>query len=99
MAITRINRFRAKPDSAAAVNDFLRSVIARIVDAPGCRSCELFVQRDDLTRLTIIEVWDSLALLRLAPSKPSVTAVPRSGGTDVRSSGTPHSNATPVYTR
>lgn len=60
MAITRINRFPAKPDSAAALNDFLRSVIARIVDAPGCRSCELFVQRDDLTRLTIIEVWDSL---------------------------------------
>jgi len=60
MAITRINEFQAKPDKAAALRDFLRSVIARIRDAPGCRSCELLVQRDDPTRLAIIEVWDSV---------------------------------------
>ena len=60
MAITRINQFQAKPDKAAALCDFLRSIIARIIDAPGCRSCELLVQRDDPTRLAIIEVWDSV---------------------------------------
>ncbi len=60
MPITRINEFQAKPDKAAALRDFLRSVIARIIDAPGCRSCELLVQRDDRTRLAIIEVWDSV---------------------------------------
>ena len=60
MAITRINEFQATPDNAAALRDFLRSVIARIIDAPGCRSCELLVQRDDPTRLAIIEVWDSV---------------------------------------
>ena len=38
MAITRINEFQAKPDRAAALCDFLRSVIARIIDTPGCRS-------------------------------------------------------------
>ena len=31
-----------------------------LLDAPGCRSCELLVQRDDPTRLAIIEVWDSV---------------------------------------
>jgi len=60
MPITRINEFQAKPDKAAALREFLRSVIARIIDAPGCRSCELLVQRDDPTRLAIIEVWDSV---------------------------------------
>src|SRR5260370_26627226 len=60
MVITRINEFQAKPDGAAALRDFLRSVVARIIDAPGCRSCELLVQRDDPTRLAIIEVWDSV---------------------------------------
>jgi len=60
MAITRINEFQATPDKAAALREFLRSVIARIIDAPGCRSCELLVQRDDPTRLAIIEVWDSV---------------------------------------
>src|SRR2546430_15538456 len=60
MAITRINEFQAKPDKAAALCDFLRSIIARIMDAPGCRSCELLVQRDDPTRMAIIEAWDSV---------------------------------------
>src|SRR5206468_2269313 len=60
MEITRINEFQAKPEQAAALRDFLRSVIARIIDAPGCRSCELLVQHDDPTRLAIIEIWDSV---------------------------------------
>jgi quinol monooxygenase YgiN len=60
MAITRINKFQATPDKASALRDFLRSVIARINDAPGCRSCDLLVQRDAPTHLAIIEVWDSV---------------------------------------
>src|SRR5207247_10972699 len=36
MPITRINEFKAKPDQAVALRDFLRSVIARIIAAPGC---------------------------------------------------------------
>ncbi len=73
MAITRINEFQAKPDRAPALRDFLRSVIARIIDAPGCRSCELLVQRDDPTRLAILEVWDSVeahqaSVSRIPPS-------------------------------
>src|SRR5947207_11182069 len=73
MAITRINEFQSKPDKAAALRDFLRSVIARIIDAPGCQSCELLVQSDDPTRLAIIEVWDSVeahqaSVSRIPPS-------------------------------
>lgn len=60
MAIPRISEFQAKPDKAIALRDFLRSVIACIIDAPGCRSCELLLQRDDPTRLAIIDVWDSV---------------------------------------
>jgi quinol monooxygenase YgiN len=60
MAITRINEFQAEPDKVVALRDFLRSIIARIIDAPGCRSCELLVKRDDPGQLAIIEVWDSV---------------------------------------
>jgi quinol monooxygenase YgiN len=73
MAITRINEFQSKPDKAPALRDFLRWVIARILAAPGCRSCELLVQHDDPTRLAIIEVWDSVeahqaSVSRIPPS-------------------------------
>ncbi len=73
MAITRINEFQAKPDKAVALRDFLRSVIGRIIDAPGCRSCQLLLQRGDPTRLAIIEVWDSVeahqaSVSRIPPS-------------------------------
>ena len=60
MAITRINAFQAKPDKAAALRDFLRSVIALVIEAPGCRSCQLLLHDDDPTRLAIIEVWDGI---------------------------------------
>lgn len=60
MAITRINEFQAPPDKAPALRDFLRSVIALVLDAPGCRSCDLLRHHDDPTRFAIIEVWDSI---------------------------------------
>ncbi len=61
MPITRLNEFQAAPAQATALRDFLRSIIARIIDAPGCRSCELLVQQDDPARFAIIEVWESVA--------------------------------------
>jgi quinol monooxygenase YgiN len=69
MAITRINEFQVKPDKASALRDFLRSVIARIIDAPGSHSCELLLQHDDPTRLAIIEVWDSVEAHQAAVSR------------------------------
>jgi quinol monooxygenase YgiN len=60
MTVTRINEFQAPPDRARALRDFLQSVIALILGAPGCHSCELLRQHDDPTRFAIIEVWDSV---------------------------------------
>jgi len=61
MAITRINTFEAKPGKAAALREFLTSVISLISDAPGCRSVELLLGADNSGQLAIIEVWDSVA--------------------------------------
>jgi len=69
MAITRINEFRAPADKASALGDFLQSVIARILDAPGCRSCQLLRHHDDATRYAIIEVWDSIEAHQAAASR------------------------------
>ena len=71
MSITPINECQAHPDEATALRDFLRSVIARILDAPGCRSCERLVQHDDPTCGAIIEVWD-----RVVAHQASVSRIP-----------------------
>jgi len=67
--ITRINQFQAPPNKGTALRDFLRSIIALILDAPGCRSCELLSQHDDPTRFAIIEVWDSIAAHQASVSR------------------------------
>ena len=77
MAITRINQFQAKPGEAAALREFLRSVIGLVRDAPGCRSCELLSQHDDPTRLAIIEVWDSIDAHQAAASRIPPTLLKR----------------------
>src|SRR5207244_12609731 len=68
MPITRINEFQAKPDKSAALREFLSSVIARIIDAPVCRSCELLVPPDDSTRLAIMVVSDGLVAYQASRS-------------------------------
>ena len=69
MAITRINTFQAPSDKGPALHDFLRSIIARILGAPGCRSCELLTHHDDPTRFAIIEVWDTIAAHQASVSR------------------------------
>ncbi|MGE5760352.1 MAG: putative quinol monooxygenase [Gemmatimonadota bacterium] len=49
--------------------DFLRSIISRILDAPGCLSCELFQHYDDPAKFAIIEVWDSIAAHQASVSR------------------------------
>lgn len=68
-AITRINEFRAPPDKATALRNFLTSVIALILDAPGCRSCQLLRHHEDPTRFAIIETWDSVAAHQASVSR------------------------------
>ena len=60
MAITRINTFEAKPGQASELLEFLSSVIALIIGAPGCRSVELLVGHDAPGRLAIVEIWESV---------------------------------------
>ncbi len=74
MSITRINDFRAAPSRERALQDFLRSVIAMIKDAPGCRDVELLVDREDPAHLVIVEVWSDVgahqaAAARIPPDK------------------------------
>jgi quinol monooxygenase YgiN len=69
MAVTRINEFQAHPDKGLALGEFLQSVIARILDAPGCRSCELLRHHDDPAKFAIIEVWDSVEAHQAAASR------------------------------
>jgi quinol monooxygenase YgiN len=60
MAITRINHFQARTDKAEALRDFLRSIIALVEGATGCRSCTLLADQQDPTRFVIVEVWDNV---------------------------------------
>lgn len=69
MAITRINEFQAPLDKASALRAFLRAVIGLILDAPGCRSCDLLRHHDDPTRFAIIEVWDSISAHQASVSR------------------------------
>jgi quinol monooxygenase YgiN len=61
MAITRINHFEAKPESAAELRAFLTSVVGVIQSTAGCRSVRLLEALDAPQRLVIVEVWDSVA--------------------------------------
>jgi quinol monooxygenase YgiN len=69
MAIVRINEFHAAPDKAAALREFLGSVIDVIKTSPGCQACELLAQQDDPARLVIVETWDSVAAHQAAATR------------------------------
>jgi quinol monooxygenase YgiN len=74
VAITPINDFRAAPGKERDLRDFLTSVIAIIREAPGCRTVELLIDRDDVAHLVIVEHWDDIAshqatAARIPPSR------------------------------
>jgi quinol monooxygenase YgiN len=69
MAITRINEFKAAADKASELGEFLTSVIGLILDAPGCRSCQLLRHHEEPTRYAIVEVWDSIEAHQSAASR------------------------------
>jgi quinol monooxygenase YgiN len=61
MSIARIGECRAKDGQAAAVAEFVQSVIvAGVADSPGCLSCHAWQSHDDPHRFFIIEVWESV---------------------------------------
>ena len=60
MPITRINQFEAKPGLEEKLHAFLQSVIAVILNCPGCISCRLLRSTDNRAQLAIIEEWDNI---------------------------------------
>lgn len=60
MSITRINDFRAMPDAADSLRDFLTSIMPPIASSTGCQSCQLLQSKDELGHFLLVEVWDSI---------------------------------------
>ena len=60
MTIIRFGEFSAQPETSDALRDFLLSIMSIIKSADGCESVSLYQSKDNPTRFTIIEVWDSI---------------------------------------
>lgn len=74
MTITRIGETQAKPGLTAELRDFLISILPMIKSSQGCESVTLYQSRDDPTKFTIVEVWDSIeshhaSLANIPPEK------------------------------
>lgn len=59
MSIARIGEFRGNPGRIDELKEFLLSIIPLIKSSPGCQSAQLYQSQEDLTRFTMIEIWDS----------------------------------------
>ncbi|HEX5837056.1 MAG TPA: antibiotic biosynthesis monooxygenase family protein [Anaerolineales bacterium] len=71
MTITRIGQTQAKPELTAELRTFLISILPMIKSSQGCESATLYQSRDDPTKFTIVEVWDSIE-----SHQASVTNIP-----------------------
>ena len=60
MSVYRIGETQAKPETIEALRDFLISIMSGIKESAGCESVQLFQSKEDPTKFTMIEVWDSL---------------------------------------
>jgi len=60
MSITRIGETQAKPETTESLRGFLISIMPMIKSSHGCESVTLYQSQADLTKFTMIEVWDSL---------------------------------------
>ena len=60
MTIARIGETQAKPETAAALRDFLISIMPGIKSSPGCEAVTLYQSQDDPTKFTMIEIWESI---------------------------------------
>jgi len=71
MSIYRIGETQAKPETTEALRDFLMLIMSTIKASQGCESVTLYQSKDDPTKFTMIEVWDSIEL-----HKASVKNIP-----------------------
>lgn len=74
MGIARIGETRAKAGFESALRAKLESLVTQIAALPGCTGCELFVSRDEPTRMLMIERWESLeahkaAVMNISPEE------------------------------
>lgn len=61
MNITRINKLEAKEGMAAALHEFLKSIVPFVQQSQGCLSCQILQNQDRQNEFVVIEMWDSLS--------------------------------------
>lgn len=79
MNISRIGEVQAKPELVGELRDFLLSIMPIIKSSSGCESVTLYQSKDDPTKFTMIEVWDSVESHRA-----SVKNIPPEKLSDIR---------------
>ena len=89
MSISRIGAFTGNPERIDELKEFLFSILPIITSSHGCKSVQLYQSKDDPTRFTMIEVWDSIESHRtsvknipsemLAQIQPLLGAAPQGG--------------------
>jgi quinol monooxygenase YgiN len=87
MSIARIGETQARPETIAALRDFLISIMPGIKSSQGCESVILYQSQGDPTKFTMIEIWDSVESHqasvknippeKLAEIRPFLASVPR----------------------
>jgi len=93
MSITRIGEFQANSESTETLQNFLLSIMPIIRSSQGCESVTLYQSRDNLTKFSMIEVWDNIESHqasvknippeKLAEIKPLLASAPSGGYFDL----------------
>jgi quinol monooxygenase YgiN len=60
MTIVRFGDFIARPESSDALRDFLLAIMPIIKSSNGCESVSLYQSKNNPTRFTMTEIWDSI---------------------------------------
>lgn len=60
MNVTRIGETQAQDGREQELREFLLSILTIIRSSKGCRSVEMYQNRDDPSRFMIIEEWESV---------------------------------------
>jgi quinol monooxygenase YgiN len=60
MTVLRINEFYAMPQKFGQLKVELMGLLPKILDMPGCESCELLSSTEGQDKAVIIEKWSSI---------------------------------------
>jgi quinol monooxygenase YgiN len=61
MSVVRFSEFQAKEEMTDDLQEFLASIMPIIKSSHGCESVQLLQNREDVSKFTMVEVWDSVA--------------------------------------